>query len=85
MLYNTVKAYRRANGTGLTVLEPEVIYPINWLSTVWAHEQSIADNEIVVCDPLNRHFSATSCKKRFPNSYAITYWAHSWGKQRKRL
>ena len=78
MLYNAVKAYRRANGTGLAVLEPGVIYPINWLDTMWAHEDSIEENELSICDPANRHFSDTDCKARFPDAYAITYWSHSW-------
>ncbi|KAK9834860.1 hypothetical protein WJX81_004486 [Elliptochloris bilobata] len=78
MLYNAVKAYRRVNSTGLNVLEPGVIYPINWLDTMWVHEESAEDNAMTVCDPANRHFSDTECKKRFPDAYAITYWSHSW-------
>lgn len=78
MLYNAVKAFRRANGTGLTVLDPAVIYPINWLDTMWAHEDSAEDNGLSVCDPANRYFSDDECKARFPDAYAITYWSHSW-------
>lgn len=36
MLYNAVQAYKKVNDmTGLTLLPPGVIYPIDWRRTVW--------------------------------------------------
>jgi hypothetical protein len=36
MLYHAVEAYKKINGlSGLTLLPPGVIYPIDWRRTVW--------------------------------------------------
>lgn len=36
MLYNAVQVYKRVKGmSGLTLLKPGVIYPIDWRHTVW--------------------------------------------------
>lgn len=78
MLKRAVEAFRRANGTGLTVLDPGVIYPVNWRVTMHLHDTPAEDNAMTVCDPFNSAFSNDKCKALFPDAYAITYWAHTW-------
>ncbi|KAK9834841.1 hypothetical protein WJX81_002915 [Elliptochloris bilobata] len=78
MLGKAVEAFRRANGPGLTVLDPGVIYPVNWQVTMFTHETPAEENAMTVCDPFNAAFSNERCKALFPDAYAITYWSHSW-------
>ena len=78
MLGRAVEAFRRANGTGLTVLEPGVIYPVNWRVTMHLHDTPTEENAMTACDPFNSAFSNERCKALFPDAYAITYWAHTW-------
>ena len=78
MLGRAVEAFRRANGTGLTVLDPGVIYPVNWRVTMHLHNTPAEENAMTVCDPHNSTFNNEKCKALFPDAYAITYWAHTW-------
>ncbi len=38
MLHTAIKAFQRANGTGLTILDPGTIYAINWRQTYVLHQ-----------------------------------------------
>ena len=50
MLHTAVAAYRAAGGSGLTVLDPGVIYPIDWRNTVGGPRDGAGD-EHSVCNP----------------------------------
>lgn len=57
----------------LTVLPPPVIYPINWRDRDAAGEE---------CKIARGHphtlLNTEACKARFPDSFTITYFTHSW-------
>ena len=78
MLYRAIKAFERANGRGLTVLDPGVIYPIDWHTTLWVGDTTPEQNDAVICSPVSKYFSDVKCKQLFPEAYAITYWSQSW-------
>ena len=78
MLHTAVAAYRAAGGSGLTILEPGVIYPIDWRLTTGGPSDG-EGNEHSVCNPPHPRFNETECKSRFPNAYAVTFWTHTWG------
>ena len=79
MLYRAVKAFERAKGRGLTVLDPGVIYPLDWHNTLYVGNATPEQNDAVICAPSSKYFSEVQCKQLFPEAYAITYWSHSWG------
>ncbi|KAK9834859.1 hypothetical protein WJX81_004379 [Elliptochloris bilobata] len=78
MLFRAIKAFERAGGTGLTILDPGVIYPIDWHDTLWVGDATPQEDALVVCSPPSKFFDDKKCKKRFPDAYAITYWSQSW-------
>ncbi|KAK9834869.1 hypothetical protein WJX81_004897 [Elliptochloris bilobata] len=79
MLNRALKAYDRVNGTGITVLDPGLIYPIDWEDTLFITNETPEENEHALCAPTSQHFDDNKCKSRFPDAYAITYWTHTWG------
>lgn len=78
MLYRAVKAFERAKGRGLTVLDPGVMYPLDW-HTQYVGDATPEQNGAVICAPSSKYFNEVKCKQLFPEAYAITYWSHSWG------
>ncbi len=50
MLHTAVAAYRAAGGSGLTILDPGVIYPIDWRHTTGGPRDGEGD-EHSVCNP----------------------------------
>jgi len=79
MLHAAVAAFRAAGGRGLTVLEPGVIYPVDWRDTISGPRDGEGDAHSA-CNPLHARFNDTACKLRHPGAFAITYWTHSWGR-----
>lgn len=78
MLYHAVETYKKVKGmSGITLLPPGVIYPIDWRRTVWGPKDGPGD-EFSVCNPPHPNFNEAQCKARFPQAYAITYWTHTW-------
>ena len=69
MLSKAVKAYRNADGKGLDILEPGVIYMAandkKPPGTGWEVD------EISICDPHHVDHDAAACKERFPDAYTI--------------
>ena len=55
----------------IKVLSTEYLYPINWSINQGGPErlEIVKDGKI----PSNK-----KVKKMFPNSYAVTYWTHTW-------
>ncbi len=54
---------------GLTVLPPEAVYPICWLSQQWKRRLFLR---------LRPHLSHEQLKTLFPRALAVTYWTHAW-------
>jgi hypothetical protein len=54
----------------IKILEPHVLYPISWITDSALRIESLRKKDLVQLtnDSLNR----------YPSSYAITYWTHSW-------
>ena len=54
----------------IKILEPKVMYPISW----------ITDNSVRIESLLQKDLTqlTNNSLKRYPNSYAVTYWTHSW-------
>ena len=50
MLHTAVAAYRAAGGSGLTILDPGVIYPIDWRHTTGGPRDGEGDDHSV-CNP----------------------------------
>lgn len=59
-------------GAGITVLPPQYMFPIDWSNPV---HQAYFRRNIVRNGAL---LSPEDARKRFPDAYLVTYWAHSW-------
>jgi len=71
MLWRSVRYFQnygdpKKDGT-LTILEPKIVYPINWNAP---YPVSCKDDGT---------WNETACYQQFPDSFAITYWSHGWG------
>ena len=51
---------------GMKILDPEILYPINWATHGSAFRDTIKEEWYV------------NSEKCFPNSYAVTFWSCSW-------
>lgn len=70
MLWRSVRyfqTYADPKDGSLTILEPKVVYPINWNAP---YPDVCKDDE---------GWNETACYQQFPDSHAITYWSHGWG------
>ena len=56
--------------THIIVLEPEVLYPISWITHQDKRQQALKETSFTQL--------TQQMQKEFPNSYAVTYWTHSW-------
>lgn len=63
------------NKSKIEVRKGEDLYPVNWLE-----EKSNPKYRLRVVGK-GEIFTKTFVKKNFPNSYAVTYWTHSWDDQ----
>lgn len=61
--------YKWAFGYSIKVLEPAALYPISWV---------LNDDERKVALASELTSLTQTMKAKYPDSYAITYWAHSW-------
>jgi len=54
----------------IKILEPKVLYPISWITDNSVRSESLRQKDLtqLTKDSLNR----------YPTSYAVTYWTHSW-------
>lgn len=59
----------RAFGYSIKVLEPATLYPISWV---------LNDDERKVALASELTTLTQTMKAKYPDSYAVTYWAHSW-------
>lgn len=64
------ECYLRAWTLGIKVLEPSVLYPISWVSDEEIRIKSLSNTNV---QELSKEMAAL-----YPNSYAVTYWTHSW-------
>ena len=79
VLHAAAAAYRAAGQTGLTILAPGVVYPIDWRDTQWGPGPGKAGDAFSVCRADHPAWSEAACDARFPGAVAITYWSHVWG------
>lgn len=74
-------------GGRVVVLPPGVIYPYDWhLGRPEFGSEATGETRLMhaLCSGWkNPEFDAARCQKLLvgPNTYAITYWTHSWGKE----
>jgi mannosyltransferase OCH1-like enzyme len=61
--------YRWAFGYSIKVLEPAALYPISWVLNEEERQVALAADTTSLTQ---------SMKAKYPDSYAVTYWAHSW-------
>jgi mannosyltransferase OCH1-like enzyme len=79
--YNKIHQKLRASGlepcadTGVRVLPAKILYPISWEQP----EMKAINNEMLKAK--DRAAASQKAKRIFPDSYAATYWTHSWGDQ----
>lgn len=64
------KGYDIKNQSAIIIAEPDTFYPINWGREDCAKYYKSVSYD-VCADP-------EQCREVFPNSYAVTYWMHSW-------
>lgn len=79
MLYHAADAYRAAGLTNLTILAPGFVYPVDWRKTQWGRGPGKPADEWSVCRPDHPAWDEAACVAKFPDAYAVTYWAHTWG------
>jgi len=60
----------------LTLLEPHVFYPVDWTTELGQQmrKRVFVDKHLLTVE---------ETAELFPHSYAVTYWAHSWGDKTK--
>ena len=56
--------------TRIIVLKPEVLYPISWITHQSMRKEALQETSFTQL--------TNKMKSQYPNSYAITYWTHSW-------
>jgi len=58
----------------ITLMDPHIFYPVDWTTDEGQEmrKRVITGKELLTDE---------ETRKLFPNSYAVTYWAHSWGDQ----
>jgi len=61
--------YSWAFGYSIKVLEPGALYPISWV---------LDEEERKVALSSDLTSLTQTMKAKYPDSYAVTYWAHSW-------
>ena len=61
--------YKWSFGYSIKVLPPAVLYPISWV---------LDEEERKVALAADTTSLTQSMKAKYPDSYAVTYWAHSW-------
>ena len=72
MLHDVLNSWDDSNSKAhgrVTILDSKHIFPFSWL-----------DNEgRMECDFNAPEFDSQKCKQAYPDAFAITYWAHTWG------
>lgn len=53
----------------IKVLPPSVLYPISWVTGEEERKSALASETTTLTQKM---------KAKYPDSYAVTYWAHSW-------
>jgi mannosyltransferase OCH1-like enzyme len=53
----------------IKLLPPSVLYPISWVTD---------EEERISALKADEHTLTQTMKSKYPSSYAVTYWAHSW-------
>ena len=61
--------YRWAFGYSIKILPPFALYPISWVLDEEERKVALASELTSLTQ---------SMKAKYPDSYAVTYWAHSW-------
>jgi hypothetical protein len=59
----------RAFGYSIKVLEPAALYPISWVLDEEERKNALASDLTTLTQAM---------KSKYPDSYAVTYWTHSW-------
>lgn len=54
----------------IKILEPHILYPISWITDSAVRIESLHQKDLLQL--------TKDALTRYPNSYAITYWTHSW-------
>jgi len=66
--------------TRVKILDPEYFYPIDWTNA--EHQKLYTLKQYRTSNISNEKNNMNSAKfnstKEFPNSYAVTYWTHTW-------
>jgi hypothetical protein len=60
------------------VLAPGLIFPFNWHEVTHCRKPECI-RRVQLCGANEKTFDAAACKALFPDAYAVTYWAHTWG------
>ena len=53
----------------IKLLPPSILYPISWVTD---------EEERLTALKADEHTLTQTMKTKYPSSYAVTYWAHSW-------
>ena len=61
--------YRWAFGYSIKILPPVALYPISWVLDEEERQVALAADTTTLTQTM---------KANYPDSYAVTYWAHSW-------
>jgi len=67
--------YRANKAHSIFILEPQYIFPFDW------HDRKSparASCLMAYQKPSSTTFDPKECTKHFPDSYAVSYWSHSW-------
>ena len=67
--------YRANNAHSIFILEPQYIFPFDWHDP---KPPARASCLMASQKPSSTTFDPKECKKHFPDSYAVSYWSHSW-------
>ena len=54
----------------IKILEPTILYPISWITDSSVRIESLLQKDLAQL--------TKDSLKRYPDSYAVTYWTHSW-------
>jgi mannosyltransferase OCH1-like enzyme len=63
------EVYSSAWTESIKLLSPQILYPISWVTD---------EDERLAALKADEHSLTQTMKSKYPSSYAVTYWAHSW-------